>query len=64
MSENDRVSEILDSAYRGNDISNKLIYDKSSKSLCPSSSCSDPDSGIPVTNQDKHLWHSIEEVTR
>ena len=64
MSESDRVSEILECAARGDGIGNKLVYDKSSKSLRPSSSCSDPDRAIPMRNQDGHLWHPIEGVPR
>ena len=56
MSENDKVTEILERAARGDGIGNKLVYDKPSKSLRPSSSCSDPDRAIPMTNQDSHLW--------
>jgi len=64
MSESDRVSEILGRAARGDDIGNKLVYDKPSRSLRPSSSYNDPDNTIEVTNQDKHLWHPIEGVPR
>ena len=64
MSESDKVSEILERAARGDGIGNKLVYDKYSKSLRPSSSCSDPDREIPMTNQDSHLWHPIEGVPR
>lgn len=64
MSESDKVSEILERAARGDDIGNKLVYDKSSKSLRPSSSCSDPDREIPMTNQDGHLWHPAGRMPR
>ena len=64
MSESDRVSEILERAARGDGIGNKLVYDKFSKSLRPSSSCSDPDRATPLTNQDSHLWHSTGRMPR
>ena len=64
MNENDIVAEILERAARGDGIGNKLMYDKSSKSLCPSSSCSDPDSVIPLGNQDSHLWHFTGRMPR
>ena len=64
MSESDKVSEILERAARGDDIGNKLVYDKPSRSLCPSSSYNDPDNTITVTNQDKHLWHPVGRMPR
>jgi hypothetical protein len=64
MSENDKVTEILERAARGDGIGNKLMYDKSLKSLRPSSTCSDPDRVIPLTNQDSHLWHFTGRMPR
>ena len=64
MSENDKVSEILERAARGDGIGNKLIYDKSLKSIRPSSPYDDPDRAIPMTNQDSHLWHPIGRMPR
>ena len=64
MSESDRVSEILERAARGDGIGNKLIYDKSSKSLRPSSSSTDPDKEIPLRTQDSHLWHFTGRMPR
>jgi len=56
MSEEQRVREILEDASRGNSISNKLVYDKDTKSFRPSSYYDDPDNTIKVTNQDTHLF--------
>jgi len=64
MSESDRVSEILERAARGDSIGNKLVYDKSSRSLRPSSSYDDPDDTIEMRNQDRHLWYSTGRVQR
>lgn len=64
MSENDKVTEILERAARGDNIGNKLVYHKPSRSLCPSSSHSDPDDTIALTNQDKHLWRSAGGIQR
>lgn len=64
MSESDKVSEILASAARGDGIGNKLFYDKDLKSFRPSSPSADPDKEIRMRNQDSHLWHTIEGVSR
>lgn len=56
MSEEERVREILEEAARGHSLGNKLVYDKDSKSLRPSSYYDDPDSTMKLTNQDTHLF--------
>ncbi len=56
MSEETRVREILERAHSGNSIGNKLVYDKDSKSLRPSSYHDDPDNTIKITDADGDLF--------
>ena len=56
MSEEARVREILEGVPSGNGIGNKLVYDKDSKSLRPSSYYDDPDNTIKITNADGDLF--------
>lgn len=58
MSEEERVRDIIGAAARGESMGNKLMYHKPTRSLRPTSFCSDkdPDNSIAITNQDRHLW--------
>ena len=56
MSEEARVKEILEGGHMGDSIGNKLVYDKDSKSLRPSSYYDDPDNTIKITNADGDLF--------
>ena len=64
MSENDTVSETLARVRGGDDIGNKLVYDKDSRSLRPSSSHDDPDRTTKLKNQDGHLWRPAGGMSR